>query len=117
MMRGGARSFTSHYDGSRHGSGHGDANRYRTRSHPGGSTRTGRSARARGAGLSKHLQRNRKRYNQQECNADRVFSEFPHDNLTSFDHKSSKNNEIKKPLETPCLLIMPSSHIDFLNPE
>ena len=67
--------------------GHGDANRDRTRADPGGSTRTRGSARARSArsrsplSLSKHLQRNRKCYNQQERNANRVFSEFPHDKL------------------------------------
>jgi len=74
-------------------SGHGDANRYRTRGDSGGSARARGSARtgssaacgrttARGAlSLSKHLKRNRKRYNKQECNANRVFSEFPHDPL------------------------------------
>lgn len=57
------------------------ANRYRTRDDPGGSARTRVSTACSGGcscarlctggalRLSKHMQRNRKRYNQQECNA------------------------------------------------
>jgi hypothetical protein len=82
MVRGGRRSRRGLHDGSRSRSGNTDANRDRPCGNPCGSTRTGSSTSTSGAlSLSEHLQRNRKGYNQEECNANRVFSEFPHDNL------------------------------------
>jgi hypothetical protein len=91
------------------GSGNADANSDRARTEPcgsagtsgsasTGSARTGASPRTGSSpgaaacracagaslSLSEHLQRNRKRYHQQECNTDRIFSEFPHNQIPPF---------------------------------